>query len=113
MILQANKISVRKVQISDDTINFRTLHVIEAGEQRKLPNLVSRYSPSASHFPLTKLKILGSAALCWYNSKTSFAGYHMINVRTHLNRIHAAVTLVLMQAPPQPEYDYAAVVTAL
>ena len=34
-IQQANEISVRKLQISDGTINFRTLHVIEAGEQRK------------------------------------------------------------------------------
>ena len=63
--------------------------------------------------PLTKLQILGSAALCRYNRKASFAGYRVINVRTQLNRIRAAVRLVPMQAPPQPEYDFAAVISAL
>ena len=35
-ILQADKVGIRKLQFSNDTINFRTLHVMEAGEQRRV-----------------------------------------------------------------------------
>ena len=58
-------------------------------------------------------KISRYTVLCQYNSKTSFAGYRVINVQTHVNRIHAPVSLIPMQAPPQPGYNNTAVITAL
>ena len=45
-MLQVNEVSVRKLQTSDDTINFRTLKLESSVD---LPNSVCRYSCPSSH----------------------------------------------------------------
>ena len=37
----------------------------------------------------------------------------MINVRTHVNGIYAAISLLPMQALPQPGYDYAVITVTI
>ena len=44
-------------------------------------------------FPSQSSKFRAPTALCRCNSKMSFAGYRVINVLTHMNRIHAAISL--------------------
>ena len=49
VVLKANESSVRKLQNSDDTINFRTLLIYKLESSVELPNLVCKYSyPSPS-----------------------------------------------------------------
>ena len=61
-ILRANETSVRKLQFSDDTINFRTLLIPKLERSVELPNLVGRYSHPSPH----KVPNFGFCCTCGY-----------------------------------------------
>ena len=97
-ILQATKISVPRLRVLDDTINFAYLG---AGEQRR----ATKFGRQVLCFPSQSSKIWVLLHFADNIARRHFAGYHMINVQTHVNRVHAAVSLIPMQAPPQPGYE--------
>ena len=87
VVLQANEDCIHKLQISNDTINFRTLLIQNLESSVKPPNLVGRYFYPSPH------KAPNFGFCC--TLAMSFDDYCVINVRTHMNNLFSFVSKLL------------------
>ena len=80
---------------------FSDFTYLGAGEQRR----ATKFGRQVLCFPSQSSKNWVLLHFADNIARRHFVGYHMINVQTHVNRVHAAVSLIPMQAPPQPGYE--------